>query len=212
VQYWQEEETLELDEILHILNVLNTQNVRYVLIGGVAMRLHGCAHLTDDLDICYARDVANLTTLAAAFAPYKPRLRGVPPDLPFLWDARTLKSGLNFTLTTSIGDVDMLGEAAGTESFDGLWERSVTMQVDNLQVHVASIADLIAMKRAANRFNRIPRQSHAACLPHSGERWAYRSSLPAPTIARNSNLVRQNLHLALDMATDSSSYSSTLLP
>ncbi len=142
---------MELDEILHILNVLNAQNVRYVLIGGVAMRLHGCAHLTDDLDICYARDPANLTTLASAFAPYKPRLRGVPPDLPFLWDARTLKSGLNFTLTMSIGDVDILGEAAGTESFDGLWERSVVMEVESIAVHVASIPDLLSMKRAANR-------------------------------------------------------------
>ena len=74
---------LSLDEIVRIITVLNDAGVRYVLIGGVAMRLHGCAHLTDDLDICYARDLDNLTTLAGALSPHKPRLRGVPEDLPF---------------------------------------------------------------------------------------------------------------------------------
>ncbi len=115
------------------------------------MRLHGSAHLTDDLDMCYARDHRNLEAIAAAFSPYDPRLRGAPRELPFLWDARTLRNGQNFTLETSIGDVDMLGEAAGTDSFDGLWDRSVVLEVHGVNVRVASIDDLISMKRAANR-------------------------------------------------------------
>ena len=75
---------MQLDEMLHIISVLNTAGVRFVLLGGVAMRLHGSAHLTDDLDICYSREPANLAVLAQAFAAYQPRLRGVPPDLPFI--------------------------------------------------------------------------------------------------------------------------------
>ena len=68
--------------------------------------------MTVDLDVCYARDLANLHRLAGALAPYHPRLRGAPPDLPFLWDERTLASGLNFTLTTDLGDLDILGLGA----------------------------------------------------------------------------------------------------
>jgi hypothetical protein len=115
------------------------------------MRLHGSAHLTDDLDLCYGRDPSNVEALARAFAPHHPRLRGVPADLPFLWDARTIKNGRNFTLDTSLGQVDMLGEAAGAEDFERLWERSQVKQLDDVEVHVASIDDLVAMKRAANR-------------------------------------------------------------
>lgn len=115
------------------------------------MNLHGSTHLTADIDFCYDRSPENLAAVVAALARYHPRLAGAPPDLPFLWDARTLKSGLNFTLDTDIGAVDILGEAAGVDSFDGLWERSVEMGLDGIHVHVASIDDLIAMKKAANR-------------------------------------------------------------
>jgi hypothetical protein len=37
-------------------------------------------------------------------------LRGAPPGLPFQWDERTIKAGLNFTLTSTVGDLDLLGE------------------------------------------------------------------------------------------------------
>ncbi|MDQ2686895.1 MAG: hypothetical protein M3Y28_03405 [Armatimonadota bacterium] len=138
-------------QFLAILEALNAGAVRYVVIGGVAMRLHGSAHITDDVDICYGRDAANLQALAAALAPYHPSLRGAPPGLPFVLDARTLKASLNFPLATDVGAVDILGEAAGITSFDGLWERSVVMDVHNQSLQVASLDDLIAMKRAAGR-------------------------------------------------------------
>lgn len=37
---------------------------------------------------------------------------GAPPGLPFTWDALTVSRGLNFTLTTTAGDIDVLGEIA----------------------------------------------------------------------------------------------------
>lgn len=115
------------------------------------MRLHGSSHLTDDFDITYARDNDNLIAISQAFREHRPRLRGAPDDLPFIWDERTLRYGLNFTLATNIGDIDILGEVAGSESFDGLWERSIKMEIEAEVVHVVSINDLIKMKRAANR-------------------------------------------------------------
>jgi hypothetical protein len=137
--------------LLKIIEALNAGRVRYVIIGGIAMRLHGSSHVTDDVDICYGRDLENLQALADALAPYHPALRGAPAGLPFTLDARSLKASLNFTLTTDIGALDILGEPAGIPSFDGLWERSVTMDIHGLLVHVASLDDLIAMKRAAGR-------------------------------------------------------------
>ena len=51
--------------------------------------------------------------------PLKPYLRGAPPGLPFRFDADTLSRGLNFTLTTSLGWIDLLGEITGGGRFDG---------------------------------------------------------------------------------------------
>ena len=54
-----------------------------MVIGGVAATVHGSAYVTYDLDICYDRDVENLARMAKALAPYHPRPRDMPDDLPF---------------------------------------------------------------------------------------------------------------------------------
>jgi len=87
----------ELEEFLKVIEALHAAGVRFVIIGGVAMRLQGCSHITDDIDVCYSRDRINLSTLVAALSPHRTRLRGAPADLPFIFDTRTLQFGLNFT-------------------------------------------------------------------------------------------------------------------
>ena len=137
-------------DFARVLAALNAGNVRYLLIGGLAMVSHGSAHVTQDVDIFYARDLQNRQALVQALADYHPRLRGVPEGLPFFWDSRTLKDSVNLTLDTDLGAVDLLGEVAGVD-FEAAWERSVVLEIYGLAVHVAALDDLIAMKRAANR-------------------------------------------------------------
>ena len=134
-----------------ILKALIDSNIRFVLIGGLAMVTRGSDHVTQDIDICYARDAENLTRLSDTFNAHNVRLRGVPKDLPFIFDPRTLQNARNLTLDTDLGAVDILGEPAGVDTFEGLWERSEVIGIYGLAVHVASIADLLSMKRAANR-------------------------------------------------------------
>jgi predicted nucleotidyltransferase len=134
-----------------LLLALQRHAVRFVLIGGVAMRCHGSSLLTDDVDLYYAREPDNLAALAEALAPLHPRLRGADPDLPFRWDLRTLRAGLNFTFDTDAGAVDLLGEVPGVDSFEGVWERSQEMELLGTAARIASLADLMAMKRAAGR-------------------------------------------------------------
>src|ERR1044072_8514761 len=92
------------------LRLLGEYKVDCVIVGGVAAVIYGSALLTSDLDVCYARDSANLLRLAEALQSVHARLRNVPEGLPFILDAETLHRGLNFTFTTDIGDVDLLGE------------------------------------------------------------------------------------------------------
>ena len=76
----------------HLL-VLAQYAVDFVVIGGVAATLHGSSHITQDLDVCYSREKANLERLANALNSVNVRLRGVPDDIAFLLDAETLKRG-----------------------------------------------------------------------------------------------------------------------
>src|SRR5262245_13921073 len=96
-----------------VLPLLCGHQVRFIVIGGGAAIAHGAARATYDVDLVYARDTDNLRALVAALQPHQPYLRGAPPGLPFRWDERTIQSGLNFTLTTALGDLDLLGEVTG---------------------------------------------------------------------------------------------------
>lgn len=96
-------------DFLDLVRVLEEGGVRFVLIGGLAMVALGSNHITQDMDIVYARDLANLAALAAALQPLRPRLRGVPEDLPFTFDIRTFHNMFNVTLTTDAGSLICLG-------------------------------------------------------------------------------------------------------
>ncbi|HLJ73290.1 MAG TPA: hypothetical protein VKU62_01800 [Thermoanaerobaculia bacterium] len=136
---------------LRILQTLQQHGVRFVIIGGIAGRLWGSTTVTNDLDICYARDRENLGALAEALREMKAKLRGVDRDVPFVLDARSLKTGDSFTFTTNLGSLDCLGTPAGSKGYDGLARTATKMNVGGLEVAVASLEDLIQMKRAAGR-------------------------------------------------------------
>lgn len=134
-----------------LLGQLVHNRVEFVVIGGLAMIAHGITYITKDLDICYSRAETNITAIAAAFAPLRPYLRGVPPGLPFQFDAPTIRAGLNFTLTTTLGDVDLLGEVSGVGRYEQALVLSEEKVMGGQRVRVLSIDGLIAAKKAAGR-------------------------------------------------------------
>ncbi len=136
---------------LQILKTLEHHGVKFVIIGGIAGRLWGSTTVTNDLDLCYARDADNMKALAAALRELKVKLRGADRDLPFVVDARTLKAGDAFTFTTSAGNLDILGTPAGSSGYESLARTATRMDVGAVTVLVAALEDLILMKRAAGR-------------------------------------------------------------
>jgi len=112
-----------------LLRCLSEAGVEYVLVGGAAATAHGSARLTQDVDVVYRRSPENLRRLASALGPHAPYLRGAPPGLPFRWDAATLLRGLNFTLTTDLGAIDLLGEITGGGRYEDLVADCVTLKV-----------------------------------------------------------------------------------
>jgi hypothetical protein len=145
-------------------------NVEFVIIGGIAAVAHGSPQMTADLDLCYSRARGSLERLVAALAPLKPRLRGAPPDLPFIWDSRTLRSGLNFTLDTDLGPLDLLGEVAGIGQYDAALACSESILLFDRPCRVLTLEALIRSKRAAGRRRDLEHVLHLEALKELQEK------------------------------------------
>lgn len=134
-----------------LLEALARADVRFIVVGGAAATAHGSARLTVDLDLVYQRTPENIGRLVSALRPQQPYLRGAPPGLPFLWDEETVHRGLNFTLTTGWGDVDLLGEITGGGTYEDLLPHAVTLEPFGIPCHCLGLERLIHVKRAAGR-------------------------------------------------------------
>ena len=117
------------NDVEKLLKALHNEGVAFVIIGGAAAVLQGSAYVTADFDLCYSRTKENLEKLARALAPFHPLLRGAPPDLPFCLDVNALRSGLNFTLTSDLGDLDILGELTGLGGYQEALAFSEDMEI-----------------------------------------------------------------------------------
>ena len=138
-------------QIRTLLQRLSNAGVDFVILGGVAGIAHGYIRFTPDLDICYNRAPGTLEKLVATLAPLHPTLRGAPPNVPFKWDARTLKAGLNFTLTTDLGSLDLIGEVTGIGQYEAVIAASEVLTLYDQPCRVLTLDALIRSKRAAGR-------------------------------------------------------------
>lgn len=153
-----------MTDFARLLAVLTEARVAFIVIGGFAATAHGSAHVTLDLDVVYERTAENVARLVAALEPLKPYLRGAPPGLPFRLDSNTIERGLNFTLTTTAGDLDLLGEVAGGGTYDALLPHSEIREIFELECRFVNLETLIRLKRAAGRPKDIERIAELEAL------------------------------------------------
>jgi hypothetical protein len=125
--------------------------VEFVVVGGVSAILQGAEVTTMDLDICYRRTPENIARLAQALVPLQPRLRGLPPDLPFTFDERALHLGSNFTLSIGTESFDLLGVMSAIGGYEQIISDAKEIIVDSYPVKLLSLTHLIATKEAAGR-------------------------------------------------------------
>ncbi|MDR3691274.1 MAG: hypothetical protein P4L46_17980 [Fimbriimonas sp.] len=133
-----------------LVKALSAERVRFVVIGGFALVLHGGRNTTMDSDFAIGGDPENVSSIVRGLAHLHPRPWHWHEGVPFVWDERSI-FGSNVSLNTTAGDVDLLLHLPGVDSFDGLLRRSVIKQLSGVAFRVASVDDLTAMKRAANR-------------------------------------------------------------
>jgi predicted nucleotidyltransferase len=134
-----------------LLSALDGSGVEFIVVGGAAVTAHGVARLTLDLDVVYRRTPENIDRLVMAISPLQPYLRGAPPGLPFQWDVTTIKRGLNFTLTTNLGQLDLLGEITGGGGYEALLPYAEELDIFGVKCRCLGIEKLIEVKNAAGR-------------------------------------------------------------
>lgn len=138
-------------DFVQVLMALAEANVDFVVIGGLALGVHGADRVTFDADFSHSRSRENVKAIAKALAPFHPRPVGLDPELPFVWDDQMLQGMTPLTLETDIGRIDFLAEPDGAPPYEVMKERALKIPFRGHTIRVASIDDLIAMKKAAGR-------------------------------------------------------------
>lgn len=134
-----------------LIPVLSTADVEFILVGGLAAIVHSSSRATYDVDVVYRRSPENMERLCRTLAPHSPRLRGAPPGLPFVLDEKTMAFGLNFTLSTDLGDLDLFGEIPGGGNYDELLPGTEKREIFGHACRVVSLDTLLRLKRSTGR-------------------------------------------------------------
>jgi hypothetical protein len=135
-----------------LLETLNEQGVRFVVIGGVAVGAHGYIRATADLDLVPDPDPENLDRLIAALDSLEttlPTVEGRQFDLKR--DAGVIRRGGNVTADTKFGGLDVLQLADGVPSYSTLSQDAVESDLLGVPVQICSLARLREMKKAQDR-------------------------------------------------------------
>jgi hypothetical protein len=125
----------------------------HVAIGGIAANAHGSRRLTLDVDVVpepvapnYERLAFALDELGSPKTAVDSGFRRLDPRDSFdQARADVLK------LPTAAGDIDVINGAPGAPPYDDLRKRAIEVEVRGTRIRIASLDDLIAMKRAAGR-------------------------------------------------------------
>jgi len=132
------------------MRVLTEGGVQFIVVGGVAGTLHGSAFITQDLDVVYSRGRETFSGWQPRCAPAS-RIFAAHRKACLHWDEKTIRNGLNFTLNTSFGDLDLLGETTGAGGYSDLLPHSQEISGFGVRFRLVNLDKLIVMKRAAGR-------------------------------------------------------------
>ncbi len=133
------------------LERLLASGVRFVLIGGAALELHGSGYRTFDIDVVYDRTNENIAAIVECLAPLEPRIRaGTGETLPVPWDARFVRKARKLSVTTNVGDVDLFDEIPPSLAYADLFARKLVMKVPS-GLTMLNLEGLRLTKTAANR-------------------------------------------------------------
>lgn len=137
-------------ELPALLGVLQHNDVRLVVVGGIAVAAHGVVRMTLDVDIVPDPEQGNIERLVAALTQLEATIPSGKRFDPHI-HARALRQGRNATLTTRHGRLDVVQRLDGVPSFADLDSEAVEGMLGAVSVRICSLRHLRAMKAAAGR-------------------------------------------------------------
>ncbi len=139
-------------DVSEILRTLSAHRVDFVVIGGVAVQVHGYVRYTKDIDVVVRPSTLNLSRLSEALADLEAEPRAASAiDLA---DPHQLRSAPLVPIMTRAGPLDLVNIehlAGAPTSYDSLREAALLVELLGAEVAFAGLSDLIRMKRAAGR-------------------------------------------------------------
>jgi hypothetical protein len=133
-----------------IFAALDQREVEYVVVGGIAVQVHGHVRMTNDVDLIPAPSPENLRRLAEALQDLKARVLN-PGSGALQIDAHMLPRATLWQFTSRAGDIDVLHDAPGAAPFAELRGRALEITLGDHAIPIAGRDDLISMKRASGR-------------------------------------------------------------
>lgn len=136
-----------------MLRVLGEHDVRFVLIGGFAAVIHGSPYVTTDIDVVPSPERENLGRLSGALKAMNAKVwtASEPDGVPFDHDAASIADARVWNLVTDFGRLDLTFEPVGTRGYEDLVRDAVHLTILDAEVDVASLADIVRSKEAADR-------------------------------------------------------------
>lgn len=144
-------ESKDFPKTFRLVEIFCNANVEFIICGEISYFIHSFKNVIPTHEFCYSQTGENLRKIVSALSSFKPRPRGFPEGLPYIFDETTLQNATNFTFATEIGDIDLLGEVSGVGTFNEVEANSVIMELLDCQVKVLSVEGLIKAKTAAGR-------------------------------------------------------------
>lgn len=145
------EDRLDINELIA---TLARHEVEYLVIGGVAVQVHGHRRTTMDLDVTPDPDPENLRRLGAALAELEARPADAvasEAEVPVSDAERLAIAAIIPPLLTRHGEIHVLKEPKGARDFGEMRERALVVELDGAEVAIVALDDLIRMKRATGR-------------------------------------------------------------
>lgn len=138
---------MTLPDLCSLLATFAEHQVEYVVIGGVALVLHGGRPLTEGIEIVPNPDAANLDRLCQMLEDIDATLLLNPARRFGPTEAQLLKQGRNVSLTTRHGDLDIVRHLPGVPDYATLSADAERYEIDGITLLAASPERLRAMKQ-----------------------------------------------------------------
>ena len=132
-----------IEDFKDMFRVFNEEGVKYVLVGGIAVNIHGYSRYTQDLDLFILADLENSKRVIKALIKFGAPMNNIS-------EKDFCREGTIFQMGVKPDRIDVLTEISGIK-FDEVYKNAEDIKLHDFSCKIISIEDLIKNKLASGR-------------------------------------------------------------